>query len=161
MHSKPFFVTILLSYAAKSLDSFGNSAGGAWGGARARRSGQQGLEFATAFKKPSIRSTARVLPKARRTLHPQFDCTGTVLPQEKADKNEALCVRFKEPLRQEQEGSAKKFPLASHVGIALLSLASRVLPARSWAWEDKNKEAPLLEVHPFFICSILEDCHSE
>ena len=68
MHLKAFFATSLSSHAAKSLDSLGNSAWGAWGGAREK------LNLPLTLKEPSIRSTARVLPKATQTLYPQLDC---------------------------------------------------------------------------------------
>ena len=63
MHSKPVFMTILLSYAAKSLDSLGNSAWGAWGAraqeAKVSKAWNLPLTFKKAIDKVSGRSLAQ------------------------------------------------------------------------------------------------------
>ena len=65
-----------------------------------------------------------------------------LLPQEQVNKNKAPSLQSKEPLRQEQKGSAEGSPRATHVGSGLPSLVSRVIHIISQAWKDKNKKHP-------------------
>ena len=72
-------------------------------------------------------------PKTRRT-----GATDMVVPQEQLDKNKAPSLQSKGPLRQEHKGSAAGSAGATHVGIALPSFESSVIPAISRAWKDKT-----------------------
>ena len=70
---------ILLSYAAKSLDSLGSSAWGRGAGASAspkvgKAEVGKAWNLPVTSKEPLIRSGARVLHNARQTLYPQLDC---------------------------------------------------------------------------------------
>ena len=82
MHSKAFFATILLSHAAKSLDSLGNKPWGAWGARgpnklRARRlgihhpqeaKGHKAWNLPRTIKEPLIRSSGKSLAQGQVAL---------------------------------------------------------------------------------------------
>ena len=51
-----------------------NSAWGAWGARAQETKVSKTWNLPLTLKKPSIRSAAIVLPKARKTLYPQLDC---------------------------------------------------------------------------------------
>ena len=77
--------------------------------------------------------------------------TGIVLPQERGDKNKVPSLQSKRPPRQEQEGSAEESARASHVGDRVAVLSIKGYPSKTSDLERQEQEAPLLEVHPFFI----------
>ena len=59
MHSKAFFATILLSYAATSLDSLGNTLGALGGGASTTKFGTCRVPYHEALVKASGKDLAQ------------------------------------------------------------------------------------------------------
>ena len=75
-----------------------------------------------------------------------------LLPQEQADKNEATLLRSKGPPRQEQEGSAEESARAAYCRKRFAVLSINGLPRRVSILKRQEQEAPLLNLHTFFLC---------